>query len=193
MSEGIVSKRRIGLISVNDFAVNLRRALSEAGMSDEEQASVVTSHLSACCSACGAGLAPDDLVALLIPSAKPGAGAVNRMSMVRLRQGYCVGLRCDSRYYEFVFQPHPQIDWSLISSSYQPPEGFEVVESQSLFEMALSRVRKAFRWQFAVAVLALWMFYQWYNGGSIPVLRPAKTFTNTITTSPESLPDWTDW
>ena len=189
MSSETELKRRVGLISVQDFATNLRRALSDAGLEGEGEAAVIARHISANCSACGAELAGDDLVALLAPSALPESARPNRMSLVRLRQGYCTGLRCDSRYYEFVFQPHPEIDWSLIQLSYQATEEDDVAESRSFGKMALAAMQKHLRWQFVVAVLSLWMLHQWYYGGSIPLVRPARTFTSTVTLSPDLAPD----
>lgn len=172
--------RRINLMYLSDFATNLARGL-RAALADETPAEVAARCVSAKCIACDETLAGGQLAAFLLPDDTEGTGSPGSMAFIRLRQGYCARLSCTSRYYEFRLQPHPAIDWTTISAGPAAESTDHLSTPQLVARVAWQSLLRQFTVRAGAVLmllLALWMFRQWYTGGGIPVLRPARTFTS---------------
>jgi hypothetical protein len=168
--------RKVALAQLASFARNARAALTQAGIADLEHAGVFRAHVAARCCGCDARPSPEVLGALLA-GAELDAGRPAE-ELERLRQGYCLRLGCESRFYELTFTPHPAVDWSAIgveveTDAPRPAGGLVVGTAQA--------VRAQLTWKLAVVVallLAVLAWRQWWTGGSIPFFREAKTFTS---------------
>jgi hypothetical protein len=170
-------QRQIGLAQFPGFARNLTAALAAAGVSPRDISVTCAAHLSAKCVLCGARLDGRELAALLTADELPEASPLRRLS-----QGYCVSEGCKSSYYEFTCLPHPSLDWSSVSAdeAIVPVAPTSDVRWAGVALRALGhKIGAAFTWRFAAGLgvlLALWLWQQWWTGGSIPFLREAHPF-----------------
>lgn len=172
-------QRQIRLAQFPAFARNLAVALTAAGVSPRDLSTTCAAHLSAKCVLCGARLDGRELAALLAAEELPEASPLRRLS-----QGYCVSDGCRSSYYEFAFAPHPSLDWNSVSAAETvvPAAPTSDLRWTGTALRALGhKVGTAFTWRFAAGLavlLALWLWQQWWTGGSIPFFREARTFTS---------------
>lgn len=171
--------RQIGLGLFPVFARNLAQGLSAAGIAPRDTAATCATHLSAKCVICDARVDGRELAALILGEELPATSPLKRLT-----QGYCVNEGCKSSYYEFTFLPHPLVDWSQVGAAetilpVTPPA--DTNWQAAALRAGWRRVAAAFTWRFAAGLavlLALWIWRQWWTGGSIPFLREAKPFTS---------------
>jgi len=179
MSSPAPLQRQIGLGLFQPFARNLAQALSAAGVTPRDTAADCATHLSAKCVVCEARVDGRELAALIQGEELPATSPLKR-----LPQGYCVNEGCKSSYYEFTFLPHPLVDWSTVGTA-EPILPVTPLADTNWQAAALRagwrRVADAFTWRFAVGLavlLTLWVWRQWWTGGSIPFFREAKTYSS---------------
>lgn len=179
MSSPAPLPRQVSLSQFSAFARNLAQALSAAGIAPRDTAATCATHLSAKCVICDARVDGRELAALIQGEELPATSPLKR-----LPQGYCVNEGCKSSYYEFTCLPHPAVDWSKVgvAETMPPPEPPADTNWQAAaLRAGWRRVADAFTWRFAAGLallLALWIWRQWWTGGSIPFLREAKTYTS---------------
>jgi hypothetical protein len=162
-------------------------ALSEVvkKLDPEQQRSVpaLRSAITCRCVRCGVSVGGEELLELPELPAKSESGRIKR-----LRQGQCAREDCKSTDYELILHKHPDLDWQNLLS---PPETEE--EKRAKREMAeaeeLKMAKRSARWRSArlallvlIAIL-LWVWRQYYIGGTIPFLREPEKFR--VDTGPE--------
>jgi hypothetical protein len=169
--------RQVSLSQFPAWARNLAQALSAAGIAPRDMAATCATHLSAKCVVCDARVDGRELAALVLGEDLPAASPLKR-----LPQGYCVNEACKSSYYDFTCLPHPTLDWSRIEVSETLPLPAPPADT-NWWAVALRagwrRVADACTWRFAAGLavlLVLWVWRQWWTGGSIPFFREEKTF-----------------
>lgn len=182
MSTPASSTRKIAIAQLVPFARNARATLTRAGIADLEHLGVFQSHMAARCCGCDARPSPEVLGALLAGAELDAGRPAEEVG--RLRQGYCLRLGCESRFYELTFTPLPAVDWSAIGVEVETdaprPAGGLVVGS-AVARKTAQAVRAQLTWKLAVVVallLAVLAWRQWWTGGSIPFFREARTFTS---------------
>lgn len=174
--------RKVALAQLVPFARNARVALTSAGIADLEHAGVFRAHVTARCCGCDARPSPEVLGALLAGAELDAGQPAGELG--RLRQGYCLRLGCESRFYELTFVPHPAMDWAAVGTDMRPdtPQGSAgLAIGEAVVHKTARTVRAQLTWKLAAAVgllLVLLVWRQWWTGGSIPFFREARTFTS---------------
>lgn len=177
MSASILHQRQVSLSQFPAWARNLAQALSAAGIAPRDMAATCATHLSAKCVVCDARVDGRELAALVLGEDLPATSPLRR-----LPQGYCVNEACKSSYYDFTCLPHTTVDWSKIGVTETLPLLAPPADTNwqaAALGAGWRRVADALTWRFAVGLavlLALWIWRQWWTGGSIPFFREAKTY-----------------
>ncbi|MFN7141983.1 MAG: hypothetical protein ACK4UN_21900 [Limisphaerales bacterium] len=164
------------LQSLTSFSVNLARVLPDDPSS--EQIKELETALQAECVQCGIQVGGGDLFQLA--EAARSEDATSKCG--RLRFGYCARKGCNSYFYRLKFYAHPLFDWpNLLAQAErvgleQLPE--EIAALALIYEQRKEQRKKMtmVSCSFAAAVIAGMMLFQWYNGGTIPLLREPERF-----------------
>lgn len=190
MSEASKNDRlvhRTGLLYLPNVGASLREVLAASGLGEECWVGACAGCISVQCTICEEVIEGEEWAAWLLAlgsgemdSNESAAG--DSMRFMRLRSGCCANTRCNAHFYELTFEPHPAVDWKSVSIG--PGEEKEDVKRSSTVWLAGKALASILANQItkrSVAVfalfLALWMFRQWYTGGEIPIIRPAKDYS----------------
>jgi hypothetical protein len=136
-----------------------------------------TRALAAKCSLCGFALSGEELLVLseIAPANEKSA------MLKRLRSGHCACEGCPSRHYRLLFFDLPPVSWEFLLAQYRakeaPPPPSQPAEAQVRFARhpiplhTLGRIA-------AVAGICLltWMWWRWYNGETILLIRQPAHF-----------------
>lgn len=178
MSEATPGIRQVPLPEFAECVRLLLAALTGNGLKAEQLTSLLDQAIHFRCAQCGLELTSDDLLPFAA-SAVPAEEDNQKTS--RLRLGYCARNGCPSRYYQFVYLPHPDVDWTAVFA-----ESAQAAEQQRMAEIPEA---KAGKWSLRASylgfllrllagtalILVLLLARQWQIGGRIPFLRePAK-------------------
>jgi hypothetical protein len=140
-----------------------------------------TGAIHAECMQCGLRVSGADLLAAARVSALAAGDHGASDKVQRLCKGYCARKGCDSYYYKLWFTPIQGVDWmDLLAHA----EGMISTESELSLETAVltsSSSKLHLRWTAAIALAALvaailFIAWQSYFGGSIPLLRSPERF-----------------
>jgi hypothetical protein len=103
----------------------LASSLSETGINSCQLNEIFSTHVRAECVKCGMHITGDQIgqIAVLEEDA-----SLSCPKLKRLRLGYCAREGCESYYYAFHLQAHPNIDWAA------------VIEKAHRFAIALEKV-----------------------------------------------------
>ena len=186
--------RRTGLLFLPNIGTSLRDFLTAQELPEADWEAICAAHVSLCCTACGKVVDGLELAVWLLAL---GAGE-NRppggLEFVRLRGGCCASSSCNGRFYNVVFEPHPDIDWHGVSTSVL--EDKEEETAPTIVDLAGEAAKESVAKQVtkkSVALLgvllALWLFKHWYTGGEIPLIQPAKNYTGEFPGDPDLPPE----
>jgi hypothetical protein len=150
-------------------------ACRRGGGDPQRSRDVLRRAIGAQCTLCGFVLSGEELLVL-----SEIAGANEKSTMLqRLRDGHCAREDCKASHYCLHFYNTPEISWSTLLAEFRPKE-----TSQSQPEPAPVRslpTRKTLRMLVRIAAvvslpLIMWLWWQWYTGGRIPILREPEHF-----------------
>ena len=177
--------RRTDLLFIPNLGASIREHFHEHGIEESRWQAICSESLSACCTMCDEVLSGDEWADWLLKVGSEESAPKEGMRWVRLKQGLCANEKCNVRFYNIQFDPHPEVDWSAISIG--ALGGKEEARGTSVVELAGDAAKESIARQFTkrtvatlVLLVALWMFHQWYRGGSIPILRPAQDYTSEV-------------
>jgi len=174
-------ERRTDLMFLPQVAAGLRDTLAASELSEEDWESACASSITARCSICETELNGDDWAHWLLRLGVEEETEKRAMKFIRLEKGTCADLKCNARFYQLSFEPHPAVDWSAVYigglKTEAPPQKSYVGEHVAT--AAVEGVRRQLTARVGIGLgilMVLWIFHQYYTGGEIPVLRPAKQF-----------------
>src|ERR1043166_5212580 len=169
--------QQLHLSQLGGFVGVLARALKLPAISKEEMSRALEQKVHGECMQCGIRLTGTELLALQGPA--PADEGQKSPKVARLRQGYCGRNKCESYYYNFVFEETPGINWRQLLA-----QGETVAQENSSEEVAaehaiLATNRKRFFLRASLvtaAVAALLLARHLYRGGTIPFVREPEDF-----------------
>ncbi len=143
------------------------------GMDGERLHAAWRSHLDVACDACDTRLTEGELTTLLD---LPEGAEPSEPRLQRLAQGYCPKPGCAARFYRITLAPAEGLDWkALLDQAEKPPEpeasSVTAAKKHPSSLLANRKVRIALA---IVALLAAFLFRQWYVNGTIPFVT--RTF-----------------
>ena len=103
------------------------------------------------------------------------------MRYIRLERGCCGNTSCNATFYEIRLAPHPFLAWEQLAigaleEHQEEKPGTAGVVAVAGWELAKKQISRRTIGAL-VALLTLWLFHQWYHGGSIPLIRGERTFS----------------
>lgn len=163
------------LESLRVFSSRLASALLTNGpIPEPELAKTLTGE----CLQCGMQVNGAELLQLAVPG-----DAEDTSKLGRLRFAYCGRKGCKSYFYKLKFFAHPQFDWThillLVDKTPEEKSEEEIAALQSLANTNIA-IRRKFASRLCAGVAAtglLLLAFQWYNGGTIPLIRNPEQFT----------------
>lgn len=174
--------RRTDLMFLPQVGSGIRATLAAAGVAEDRWVGLCARCISAQCTVCDEIVAGDEWATWLLAAGAAEAGTGGTMRFVRLRRGCCANLSCNARFYNVSFEPDPAVEWDAVSIS--ALAATEEAKPPSLVGLAGESAKRSIVKQVTgralaagVLFLALWLFQQWYTGGEIPILQPAKDYT----------------
>lgn len=182
--------RRTDLMFFPIVAARLREALVASDVAEQEWERVCMECVTARCTVCENELSGQDWAHWLLNLGLENEGEKRAMKFIRLEKGSCSDLKCNARFYQLSFEKHPGIDWAAIYIGALETEEAKPKKSklgQHAVIDAWEAVKRQFTPRVGVALgvlLALWIVHQYYTGGEIPIIRPAKHY--------ESIPEPTN-
>lgn len=182
MSEAAAHIRSVDLAGLAPLARALVTALRDQPGLDP--LAVLQAGVRAHCPQCQFRLFGEDVLALAVSEA-PAPETSPKLH--RLAQGFCARQGCDSRFYEFSFDPVEGVDWEAVlndpavtgtaASAPEPGTGAEPVTA--------ARRRSRRRVLAGLAVIGLLLLARhWMTGGTIPWIREPRRFTADPATLP---------
>jgi hypothetical protein len=127
------------------------------------------------CTLCGFVLSGEELLAL----AEIARANEKSAMLQRLRDGKCARQDCKASHYRLQFYNTPEINWSTLLAEFRPKETSQL-QSEPASAPALPRRNILPKLARIAAVLGLllfaWLWWQWYTGGTIPILRQPEHF-----------------
>jgi hypothetical protein len=181
MSESDPNLRRTGLMFLPNLAANLRGVFIDAGIEESEWVNVCAESVSARCTICEEDYSGEEFAGWLMTLGDSQRVGRKAMRFIRLERGCCGNSGCNATFCEIRLEPHPSLDWSALAIGALSDGDNREAESVNVVATAgRDLVKKQMNGRTVVAVIALmviWVFHQWYNGGTIPLLRNEKTFS----------------
>lgn len=169
--------RAVPLIRLEPFCRSLQDSLRVAEASADLER-LWRLYISAECPRCGIQVAGPELRALALPPCAELATA----KIGRMRLGYCARQGCEACHYSVHFWNQQEFQWP----------GLLDAAEHSLAETAATKSNPANAWRIGLAsvtrnfvlratalmtgLLMMWLAYELYRGGPIPLLRPPETF-----------------
>ena len=159
------------------FAPSLAGALIKAGTAPDHVRGTFIQAVSGECEQCGMGIGGEELYGL---AQAPEAGRQSAR-IIRLRKGYCAREGCTSNFCRLTFASRAGLDWTKLLEDAGRAKADLAVETAALqpapVTRRMNRRRLAVRASLVLlAVIALFVFRQWYRGGTIPFFREPEHF-----------------
>lgn len=189
METGPVIQRQKTFQDLQGFAQSLAGSLIQAGITPDKLRDAFVQTLSGECEQCGTGVGGEELYLLAQPAEAGKQGA----RIIRLRKGYCAREGCTSNFCRVAFAPLATLDWSKVldesvrAAVARSEESDTPQPSPDLRRTAHRRlaVRAGF---IILAAIVLFIFRQWYFGGTIPFIREPERFKVDVNEHEPGLP-----
>ena len=184
--------RRTDLMFLPNVGASIREALTEAGIDEERWIELCSDGISAHCTICDEMINGAEWAQWLLAVGTDEAAPARGMRFIRLARGCCANERCNARFYNLNLTPHPDFDWGSISlgalETKEPEKPISAIELAG--DAAKESIARQFSKRTAAALVLfalLWLFHQWYRGGEIPIIRPAKDYSGEVPVDAEFL------
>jgi hypothetical protein len=177
--------RSVDLQSVAAFARELVAALRQRP--GVEALNVLRAGVHAHCPQCQFRLFGEDVLAL---AASQAPAPETSPKLHRLAQGYCARQGCESRFYEFTFDPVPGVDWETLLAALDAALGAqaEAAATEAAAPAAAAAAPGRTRLRVAVGlalIVVLLVVRHVLTGGAIPWIREPRRFTADPATMPK--------
>ena len=177
--------RRTDVLFLPKVGASIREYFADSGIEESRWQGICAESLSAQCTICEEKLSGEEWADWLLNVSTAEFEPKEGMRWIRLKQGLCASEKCNVLFYNIHLEPHPEVDWSAINIG--ALGGKEGPKAATVVELAGDAAKESIAKQFTkrtvatlVVLVVLWMFHQWYRGGSIPLLRPAQDYTTTV-------------
>ncbi len=148
-----------------------------------EPLSVLRAGVHAHCPQCQCRLFGEDVLAL---AASEAPAPETSPKLHRLAQGYCARQGCESRFYEFTFDPVPGVDWETLLAELDATPGAPAAEASVPAAGAPAAGRTRLRVAVGLALLVVLLVVRHIlTGGTIPWIREPRRFTADPATVPK--------
>lgn len=177
--------RSVDLQSMAAFARELVAALRHRP--GVEALTVLRAGVHAHCPLCQFRLFGEDVLAL---AASEAPAPETSPKLHRLVQGYCARQGCESRFYEFAFDPVPGVDWETLlaelDAALGAPPGATATKTSAPAAAASAPRRTRLRVAVGLALIVVLLVVRHVlTGGAIPWIREPRRFTADPATVPK--------
>lgn len=176
-------RRSVDLPSVAAFARELVAALRHRP--GVEALNVLRAGVHAHCPQCQFRLFGEDVLAL---AAREAPAPETSPKLHRLAQGYCARQGCESRFYEFTFDPVPGVAWETLLAELDAALGAPATATEASAPAAAASAARRTRLRVAVGlalIVVLLVVRHVLTGGAIPWIREPRRFTADPATVPK--------
>lgn len=174
--------RPVDLAGLTGFARALVSALRE--QPGVEVLAALRAGVHATCPQCQFRLFGEDVLAL---AASEAPAPETSPKLHRLAGGYCARQGCESRFYEFTFDPVPGVDWDGLLAALEAAAGEVSAKSAATAEAAAAAAQRRTRRRVALGLAVvgvLLLVRHILSGGAIPWIREPRRFTADPATMP---------